>query len=155
MAVKPIPAGYHTVTPYLYVKGAAKAIDFYKSALGAEELMRFPAPDGRIAHAEIRIGDATIMLADEHPEMGVLGPQSRGGTTVGFALYVEDVDQRVAKAVAAGAKIDRPVKNQFYGDRSGTLTDPFGHQWTIATHVEDVPPAEMDRRMKEACQQAG
>jgi len=155
MAVKPIPPGYHTVTPYLYVKGAANAIDFYKRALGAEELMRFPAPDGRIAHAEIRIGDATIMLADEHPEMGVLGPQSRGGTTVGFAIYVEDVDQRVAKAVAAGAKIDRPVKNQFYGDRSGTLTDPFGHQWTIATHVEDVPPAELDRRMKESCKQAG
>jgi len=150
MPVKPVPDGYHTITPYLYVKGAAKAIDFYKAAFGAEEIMRFPAPDGRIAHAEIRIGDSPIMLADEHPEMDVLGPQSRGGTTAGFAVYVPDVDQRVARAVAAGAKIVRPVQNQFYGDRSGTLNDPFGHQWTLATHVEDVPPAEMERRMKAA-----
>jgi PhnB protein len=148
MPVKPIPDGYHTVTPYLYVKGAANAIDFYKKAFGAEEIMRFPAPDGRIAHAEIRIGDSTMMLADEHPEMNAIGPQTRGGTTVGFAIYVPDVDQRVARAVAEGAKIVRPVQNQFYGDRSGTLADPFGHTWTIATHVEEVPPAEMERRMK-------
>jgi PhnB protein len=148
MPVKPVPDGYHTVTPYLYVKGAANAIDFYKKAFGAEEIMRFPAPDGRLAHAEIRIGDSPIMLADEHPEMNAIGPQTRGGTTVGFAIYVPDVDQRVAKAVAAGAKIVRPVQNQFYGDRSATLADPFGHTWTIATHVEDVAPAEMERRMK-------
>jgi len=148
MPVKPVPDGYHTVTPYLYVKGAANAIDFYKKAFGAEEIMRFPGPDGRIGHAEIRIGDSPIMLADEHPEMNAIGPQTRGGTTVGFAIYVPDVDQRVARAVAEGAKIVRPVQNQFYGDRSGTLADPFGHTWTIATHVEDVPPAEMEQRMK-------
>jgi PhnB protein len=148
MPVKPIPDGYHTVTPYLYVKGAANAIDFYKKAFGAEEIMRFPAPDGRLAHAEIRIGDSPIMLADEHPEMNAIGPQTRGGTTVGFAIYVPDVDQRVARAVAEGAKIVRPIQNQFYGDRSATLADTFGHTWTIATHVEDVPPAEMEQRMK-------
>jgi PhnB protein len=155
MPVKPIPDGYHTVTPYLYVKGAANAIDFYKKAFGAEELMRFPGPDGRIGHAEIRIGDSPIMLADEHPEMNAIGPQTRGGTTVGFAIYVPDVDQRVASAVAAGAKIVRPVQNQFYGDRSGTLTDPFGHTWTIATHVEDVSPAEMERSAKAAKSEGG
>jgi len=150
MPVKPIPDGYRTVTPYLIVKGAAQAIDFYKKAFAAEEIMRFPGPDGRIGHAEIRIGDSTIMLADEHPAMQALGPQSRGGTTVGFVIYVPDVDRRVALAIEAGAKIVRPVQNQFYGDRSGTLVDPFGHQWTIASHVEDVPPEEMQRRMKAA-----
>src|SRR5574342_862107 len=121
MAVKPIPDGYHTITPYLYIKGAASAIDFYKKAFGAEEIMRFGGPDGKIGHAEIRIGNSPIMMADEHPGMNVLGPSTRGGTTVGFALYVADVDASFAKAVAAGAKIDRPIKNQFYGDRSGTL----------------------------------
>ncbi len=150
MPVKPVPDGYHAVTPYLYVQGAARAIDFYKKAFGAEELVRFPGPDGRIGHAELRIGDSPIMLADEHPEMGALGPQSRGGTTVGFALYVPDVDRRFAQAVAAGATIVRPVQDHFYGDRNGTLTDPFGHTWIVATHVEDVPPAEMERRMKAA-----
>ena len=150
MPVKPIPDGYRTVTPYLIVKGAAQAIDFYKKAFAAEEIMRFPGPDGRIGHAEIRIGDSTIMLADEHPAMQALGPQSRGGTTVGFVIYVPDVDRRVALAIEAGAKIVRPVQNQFYGDRSGTLNDPFGHQWTIATHVEDVPPDEMKRRAQSA-----
>ena len=148
--VKPVPDGYHTVTPYLIVQGAAQAIDFYKKALGAEELMRFPGPDGRIGHAELRIGDSSIMLADEHPQMGAVGPKTRGGTTVGLVLYVPDVDQRVAMATAAGAKLERPVQNQFYGDRSGTIIDPFGHQWTIATHVEDVPPEEMEARAKAA-----
>lgn len=155
MAVKPIPDGYHTVTPYLYIKGAADAIEFYKKAFGAEEIMRFAGPDGKLGHAEIRIGNSPIMMADEHPGMGVLGPSTRGGTTVGFALYVNDVDSLFAKAVAAGAKVDRPIKNQFYGDRSGTLTDPFGHQWTIATHVEDVSPDEMKRRMGEMKKEGG
>ena len=145
---KRIPDGMHSVTPHLVCAGAAQAIEFYKKAFGAVEEGRMPGPDGKLMHAMIRIGDSPIMLADEHPEMDVLGPQSRGGTTAGFAVYVPDVDQRIAKAVAAGAKIVRPVQNQFYGDRSGTLTDPFGHQWTLATHVEDVPPAEMERRMK-------
>jgi len=149
MPVKPIPDGYHTVTPYLYV------IDFYKKAFGAEELMRFPGPDGRIGHAEIRIGDSPIMLADEHPEMNAIGPQTRNNTTIGFTIYVPDVDQRITKAIATSAKIVRPVQNQFYGDRSGTLTDPFGHTWTIATHVEDVPPAEMERRAKAAKSEGG
>ncbi len=155
MAVKPIPDGYHAVTPYLYVKGAAQAIEFYRKAFGAEELMRYAMPGGKIGHAEIRIGDSTLMLADEHPEMDVKGPQTRGGTTVSFAVYVPDVDQRIAQAVAAGAKITRPVKNQFYGDRSGTLTDPFGHTWTISTHVEDVSPEEMQRREAAARKEGG
>lgn len=148
-STKPIPDGYHTVTPYLYVKGAAQAIEFYKKAFGAEELFRYPMPDGRLGHAEIRIGDSPIMLADESPQFGVAGPQTRGGTTVGLAVYVPDVDQRVAKAVAAGAKILRPLQNQFYGDRSATLADPFGHTWTLSTHVEDLTPEEMKQREKE------
>jgi len=130
MAVKPIPDGYHTVTPYLVVKGAASAIDFYKKAFGATELMRMAGPDGRVGHAEIRIGDSPIMLADEFPEMGFKGPQSLGGSAVGILLYVKDVDTLFNQAVAAGGKVSRPVKDQFYGDRSGTLTDPFGHVWT-------------------------
>jgi PhnB protein len=148
MAAKPVPAGYHTVTPYLYVKGAAEAIEFYKKAFGAEEMFRHPMPDGRLGHAEIRIGDSPIMLADEHPQMGVQGPASRGGTTVGLAVYVPDVDKRVAQATAAGATVIRPLQNQFYGDRSATLADPFGHVWTISTHVEDVSPEEMKAREK-------
>jgi PhnB protein len=134
MAVRPIPEGYHTVTPYLTVKGAAEAIDFYKKAFGATELMRFDGPGGKVMHAELKIGDSPVMLGDEAPEMGALGPHSRGGSSVGLLIYVEDVDARFARAIAAGAKEVRPVKDQFYGDRSGTLTDPFGHQWTIATH---------------------
>ncbi|MDB5308693.1 MAG: Glyoxalase/bleomycin resistance protein/dioxygenase [Gemmataceae bacterium] len=148
MPVKPIPDGYHTVTPYLIVKGAADAIEYYKRAFGATELMRMAGPDGRIGHAEIRIGDSHIMLADEHPDMGHRGPQSLGGTPVGIVLYVPDVDTLFAQAVAAGGTVERPVVNQFYGDRSGTLTDPFGHKWTLGTHVEDVPPDEMKRRME-------
>jgi PhnB protein len=145
---KPIPDGYHSVTPYLIVKGAAAAIDFYKLAFGATELMRLPGPDGKVGHAEIRIGDSPVMLADEHPEVGAVSPQTLGGSPVHMLIYVEDVDARFAQAIAAGAKELRPVKDQFYGDRSGTLKDPFGHMWTIATHTEDVTHEEMQKRME-------
>jgi PhnB protein len=148
MATKPIPDGYHSVTPYLIIKGAAKALDFYKDAFDAVELFRMPAPEGKIGHAEIKIGNSPIMLADEYPEMGYVGPETLGGSPVGIMVYVEDADATFNKAVARGATVKQAMKNQFYGDRSGTLTDPFGHVWTIATHVEDVPPDEMERRMK-------
>jgi PhnB protein len=147
--VQPIPAGYHAVTAYLGIKGAAEAIDFYKRAFGAKELLRMPGPDGKIGHAELKIGDSHVMLADESPDMGFLGPQSRGGTTVQLHLYVRDVDATVQNAVAAGGKLTRPVEDKFYGDRAGTLEDPYGHVWYIATHTEDVPPKEMKRRMDE------
>ena len=146
MTVKPIPDGYHTVTPYLIVKDAASAIEFYKKAFGATEAMRLSEPGGRIGHAEIRIGDAPIMLSDEYPEMDVRSPQSLGGSPVLIHLYVDDVDALASRAVAAGAKLLRPVADQFYGDRSGTLTDPFGHRWMIATRKEDVSAAEMQKR---------
>ncbi len=152
MAVKPIPDGYHSVTPYLIVKGAASAIDFYKKAWGATEQMRMVGPDGRVGHAELRIGDSVIMLADEHPEMGARGPQTIGGSPVSILLYVEDVDARASQAVAAGAKILRPVQDQFYGDRSGTFEDPFGHLWHVATHKEDLSPEEMRKRAQAAFQ---
>jgi PhnB protein len=155
MAVKPIPDGYHTVTPYLIVKDAASAIAFYKKAFGATELFRMPDPSGRIGHAEIKIGDSPIMLADEFPEMGARGPQSLGGSAVSILLYVEDVDARFSQATAAGATVTRPLKDQFYGDRSATLTDPFGHVWHIATHKEDVTPEEMNRRFEAATKQKG
>jgi PhnB protein len=144
--VKPIPDGYHTATPYLIVQGGANAIEFYKKAFGATELFRMADPGGRVMHAEIKIGNSPIMLADEFPEMGYRGPKALGGTPVSILLYVEDVDARASQAVAAGAKVQRPVKDQFYGDRSGTFEDPFGHVWTIATHKEDVPPEEMSKR---------
>lgn len=144
--VKPIPTGYHTATPYLIVKGAAKAIEFYKKAFGAKELMRMSQPDGRIGHAEIKIGDSPIMLADEFPEMGARSPESFGGSPVSILLYVEDVDAMFTQAVAAGATVQRPVADQFYGDRAGGVVDPFGHVWYIATHKEDVPPEEMKKR---------
>jgi len=147
MPVKPVPEGYHTVTPYLIVSGGAKAIEFYKRALGATEKLRLEGPDGKIGHAEIEIGDSVIMLADEFPEMGAKSPQSIGGTPVGICLYVENVDARFEQAVKAGAKIERPLQDQFYGDRSGTVIDPFGHKWTIATHIEDVSEEELSRRM--------
>lgn len=147
MPVKPIPDGYRTVTPYLIIKGAADALDFYKRAFGAEECVRMPMPDGRIGHAEIRISESMIMLADEFPEMGARGPQTLGGTSVGICLYVPNVDALFNQAIAAGGKIERPLQDQFYGDRSGTLIDPFGHKWTIATHIEDVSPEEMAQRM--------
>ena len=146
MSVQPIPAGYHSVTPYLVVKGAARAIDYYKDVFGAKELMRFPGPGGKVGHAEIKIGDSTVMLADEHPEMGARAPESFGGSPLSLLLYVEDVDAIFKKAVAGGAKVLKPLQDQFYGDRSATVTDPFGHIWTIATHKEDVPPDEMKRR---------
>src|SRR5262249_41030147 len=144
---KPIPDGYHSITPYLIVKGAAGALDFYKKAFGATELFRLPGPDGTIGHAEIKIGDSIIMLADEHPEMDFRGPESLGGSPFCLLLYVKDVDAAARQAKAAGAKEIRPVKDQFYGDRSGTFADPFGHLWTIATHKEDVSPEEMNKRM--------
>lgn len=133
-------------TPYLIVKGAAEAIEFYKRAFGATELLRMADPKGRVGHAEIRIGDSVIMLADEYPEMGHRGPRSLGGSSVSILLYLEDVDTVFERALKAGARAQRPVQNQFYGDRSGTLEDPFGHVWTIATHVEDVPEEELKRR---------
>jgi PhnB protein len=148
--VKPIPDGYHSVTPYLIVKGAAEAIDFYGKAFGAEERFRMPMGDGRVGHAEIRIGDSVVMLADEFPEMDAKGPLALGGTPVGLCLYVTDSDAVYGRAVAAGAKVVRPIQDQFYGDRSGTVLDPFGHKWTITTHKEDVTPEEMERRMKAA-----
>jgi len=145
--VQPIPSGYHTVTPYLIVRDAAKALDFYKKAFNAVELMRFPGPGGKIMHAEVRIGDSPVMLADEMPEGGYVGPQSLGGAAVSMMMYVEDVDARYAQALDAGATIKRAVEDQFYGDRTGTLVDPFGHIWSLATHKEDVSMEEMQKRM--------
>jgi PhnB protein len=149
MAVKPVPDGYHSVTPYLIVEGAARALDFYKKALGAEELVRMPGPGGRVAHAEVRIGNSMVMLADENAEIGARGPKSLGGSPVTLMVYVEDVDKVFARAVSAGATVERPVANQFYGDRTGGIVDPFGHKWYLATHVEDVSPEEMKRRMSQ------
>jgi PhnB protein len=148
MAVKPIPEGYHAVIPYLSIKGAADAIEFYKKAFGATELMRMGQPDGRVGHAELQIGDSKIMLADEHPEMDFRGPRSIGGSPVMLHLYVEDVDTVVGRAVANGAKILRPIQDQFYGDRSGTIADPYGHLWHVSTHKEDLAPEEIERRAK-------
>lgn len=155
MPVSPIPEGYHTVTPYLILKDAAAAIEFYKKALGAVELFRMEAPGGKIGHAEIRIGDSPVMLADEYPDMGYKGPESLGGTSVSLMVYVADVDKIYAQAIAAGGKELRPLQNQFYGDRSGTLSDPFGHMWTISSHVEDVSEEEMAKRAEAAMKQAG
>jgi PhnB protein len=148
--VKPIPDGYPRVTPYLYVDGGAAAIEFYKRVLGAEERMRMPGPDGKLGHAELQLGESLIMLADEHPDMDVRSPKAIGGTPVAISVYVEDVDAVFDAAVAAGATALRPVENQFYGDRSGQFEDPFGHRWSVATHVEDVPPDEMEKRAAEA-----
>jgi PhnB protein len=145
--VKAIPDGYHSVTPYLIVDDAAGAIAFYQDVFNAGERMRMPGKDGRIAHAEITIGDSVIMLADESDEVAARSPRSIGGTPVSIALYVENVDDVVKKAVASGAKLERPVANQFYGDRTGGIQDPFGHRWYVATHVEDVSEEEMQRRM--------
>src|SRR3954464_4803559 len=143
---KPIPDGYPRVTPYLIVDGANAAIDFYSSVLGARERMRMPAPEGRVGHAELEIGDSVVMLADEFPDMNVRGPRSFGGTPVTLHVYVEDADAVFDRAVEAGAKSLRAVEDQFYGDRSGQFEDPFGHHWNVATHVEDVPPEEMQKR---------
>lgn len=148
MAVKAIPEGYHAVTPYLFLKGAAAAIEYYKKAFGATELSRHPSPDGTIGHAEIKIGDSVIMLADEFPDMKALSPKTIGGTPVLIMVYVDDADTVFKRSLAAGGKELQPMKDAFYGDRSGTLLDPFGHMWTIATHKEDVSPEEMARRME-------
>ena len=144
--VNPISDGYHSVTPYLIVNDGARAIEFYKQAFGATELFRMAGPDGRIGHAEIKIGDSHVMLADEHPQMNARSPQSFGGSPVSLMLYVDDVDTTVGRAVEAGAKLTRPVADQFYGDRTGGVEDPFGHAWYVATHVEDVPPEELKKR---------
>jgi PhnB protein len=145
MAVSPIPSGYHSVTPYLVIEGAAKAIEFYKHAFEAEELFRMPMPDGKIAHAEIKIGDSPVMMADAGEEHK--GPRAFGGSPVGLMIYVEDVDRIFRQALAAGAKEKEPVADKFYGDRSGSLVDPFGHLWTVATHIEDVSMEEIERRV--------
>lgn len=149
-SVKPIPQGYHTVTPYLTVSDAARAIDFYRRAFGAKETVRMDGPEGKIAHAELKIGDSTIMIADEMPGAGCRSPQSLRGTSVGIFLYVDHVDRVFDQAKSAGAKVEMPLADQFWGDRYGKLTDPFGHSWSLATHKEDVKPGEMKKRMHEA-----
>ena len=148
--VKPIPEGYPQVTPYLCVDGASDAIQFYTTVFGATERVRLPGPDGTIGHAELELGDSIIMLSDEYPDTGVRSPKAIGGTPVTISVYVEDVDRVFDRAVQAGARALRPVEDQFYGDRSGQFEDPFGHRWSVATHVEDVPPDEMARRAAQA-----
>ena len=145
-----IPDGYPRVTPYLIVNGAAAAIDFYRLVLGASERMRMEGPEGKVGHAELELGNSVIMLADEHPEMDARGPNTVGGTPVSLHLYVEDADSVFERAVEAGARALRPVEDKFYGDRSGSFEDPFGHRWHVATHVEDVPPDEMSKRAADA-----
>ena len=148
--VEPIPDGYPRVTPYLIVDGGAAAIEFYESVLGATERMRMGGPDGKVGHAELGIGDSVIMLADEHPEMDARGPKTVGGTPVSLHVYVEDADSVFERAIESGAEALRPVEDKFYGDRSGSFEDPFGHHWHVATHVEEVPPDEMSKRAAEA-----
>ena len=145
-AVKPVPEGYPSLTPYLIVGDGAAALEFYQKAFGARLRLKLDAPGGRIGHAELEIGDSVIMLADEHPEIGARGPRSFGGSPVGLHLYVEQVDGVVARAVAAGGKLVHPVEDKFYGDRVGTIEDPFGHRWYVTTHIEDVSPEEIGRR---------
>jgi PhnB protein len=152
-AIKPIPPGFHTVTPYLIVSDARKAIDFYKKAFGAEEIMVMPRANGKIMHAEIKIGDSMVFLSDEMPERDHLGPESRGGSTSSLMLYVKDVDSSFAKAVKAGCTVKMPLGDQFWGDRYGNVLDPFGHSWALATHIEDVDLEEMKKRMESACSQ--
>lgn len=147
MAVKAQPDGYHSVTPYLIVRGGKRAIDFYTKAFGASEQMRLDAPGDTIGHAEIKIGDSIVMLADENPDWGAKSPDAYGGSPVHLMIYVQDCDSVFKQAIGAGATETRPVKDQFYGDRSGTVTDPFGHSWTIATHKEDLSPEEINKRM--------
>ena len=148
--VKPIPDGYPQVIPYLVMDGAAAAIEFYEKVFGAKERMRMDAPEGRIGHAELELGDSLIMLADEVPDMDIRGPKSFGGSPVTISVYVEDVDAVFEAALAAGATSVQPLENQFYGDRNGQFEDPFGHRWSVATHVEDVPPEEMEKRAAQA-----
>lgn len=148
MPVQPVPEGYASLTPYLIIQGAEKAIDWYKQVLGASERMRM-AHEGKIMHAELQLGDSVLMLADEFPEMGHVSPATVGRTTVSLMYYVPDVDAVFDRAIQGGAKSLRPVQNQFYGDRTGTFSDPFGHIWSVGTHVEDVSPEEMERRMSQ------
>lgn len=150
--VKPIPDGYPQVTPYLAVDDANAAIDFYTTVFGARERMRMDAPGGKVGHAELQFGDSLVMLADEFPEMGNRSPRSVGGTPVTISVYVDDVDAAFDRALRAGAKELRPLENQFYGDRTAQIEDPFGHRWSISTHVEDIPPDEMQRRAAEMAQ---
>ena len=145
-AVRPIPSDYPRVCAYLHIDGASEAIEFYKRVFGATERMRLAGPNGKVGHAELAIGDSVVMLADEYPEMGVKGPTAFGGSPVVLSIYVEDVDDTVHRALAAGATLVRPVEDRFYGDRSGQIDDPFGHSWSVQTHIEDVPPDEMARR---------
>jgi PhnB protein len=152
--VNPIPQGYHSVTPYLFIKGAAEAIEYYKKVFAATERMRMPGPNGRIMHAEIEIGDSTVMISDENPQVNSRSPQTIGGTSCCLHVYVKDVDTTVQAAANGGAKITQPVENRFYGDRTGTLIDPFGHMWSVATHIEDVTPEEMKKRMAKMTQTA-
>ncbi len=147
--VKPIPDGYHTITPYLIVNGAAEAIEFYKKAFGAVEMFRLPGTDGKVGHCELKFGDSVIMLADEYPDMGARGPKTIGGSPVQMFMYVGDVDTVFNNAVEAGAKIVRELEDKFYGDRAGGLEDPFGHTWYLATHVRDVSPEEIEQKSKE------
>lgn len=149
MSVKPIPDGYHSVTPYLIISSASRAMEFYQQAFGATELMRMAGPGGRIMHAEIRIGNSVVMLADEHPKMEAFSPATLKGTPVSLLIYVEDVDLQFDMAVKAGATIKRPLQDQFYGDRSGTVVDPFGHVWTLATHKEDLTLEEIGQRAEQ------
>ncbi len=150
MAAKPIPEGYHSVSPALAIDGAAEAIDFYKRALGAKERYRMPGPEGTIAHAELEIGDSVVMLSDPFPQSTTRPPRELGGTSVAIFVYVEDVDAVFQQALDAGATVTMPLENQFWGDRFGSITDPYGHHWSLATHVEDVPPEEMEERAKQA-----
>jgi len=152
--VQAIPEGYRSVTPYLIVKGAARAIEFYQRAFGAKELMRLDGPKGRIGHAEVMIGDSRIMLADEHPEMGAFAPQLEGRQPISLYVYVSDVDATIGRAIEAGGELTEPVQDKFYGDRSGAFTDPFGHSWYVSTHIEDVSPDEMKRRARAAMEKA-
>jgi PhnB protein len=151
--VKPVPDGYQSITPYLIIRGAARAIEFYKSVFGAVELMRLPAFEGKIGHAELRIGSSVVMLADEYPEMDARSPEAFGGSPVGLLVYIDDVDAVVARALAAGATLKQAVEDKFYGDRSGSIADPFGHVWHVSTHQEDLTPDEVRRRAEEFLKQ--
>jgi PhnB protein len=151
--VKPVPDGYHSITPYLFIKGAADAIDYYKNVFGAKERMRMPGPNGRVMHAELEIGDSIVMLADENLEIGAKSPKTLGGTSSTLHVYFDNVDNIAEKAVKTGATLVRPLKDEFYGDRAASIVDPFGHMWSIATHIEDVSPEEMKKRMSKAMAQ--
>jgi PhnB protein len=152
--VKPIPEGYHSLTPYLYIRGAARAIDFYKNVFGAQDKVRMPGPDGKIMHAELQIGDSVLMLAEENLQNNAKSPEALGGTTNSLLIYTENVDSVVESALKSGARILRPVADQFFGDRMGTIADPFGQVWSVATHIEDVSPEEMKKRMAKMSSQA-